>query len=390
MRLLFAVSADLRDGSQTPKSGPRKDYAALAAAFDTQIVDYSCVDRSLVAQAVARIAGVPAAQAWIAFRQRQTCGAILTDGEHIGIPLALLLKLAGASTPHVTIGHRISAGKKRAFFRWLKVHTHIDRIALHARRQYEIAVDELGIPAGHLAFIPYQVDPDFWHPLPIAEERLICSAGLEFRDYPALMRAVDGLDVRVVIGAASHWSKRKNNANGTESPPNVEVAAFDYHALRELYARAMIVVVPLDDVDFQAGITTILEAMAMGKPVVVTSTIGQTDVVVDRRTVVRGVGNRPASLLRPLAEQLGVDLQPNGFYVPPGDSAALRRAIVYLVDHPEERRRLGESGRRSVQQLMTVDHFVQRIADLVEQARLQRSSDGDTGAGPELERVPAS
>lgn len=52
--------------------------------------------------------------------------------------------------------------------------------------------------------MPYQVDPDFWRAEPVAEERLICSAGLECRDYPALMQAVAGLDVRVIISAGSY------------------------------------------------------------------------------------------------------------------------------------------------------------------------------------------
>ena len=66
---------------------------------------------------------------------------------------------------------------------------------------------------------------------------MICSAGLEFRDYPTLVEAVDGLDVRVVIGAASHWSKRRNTAAGTPAPSNVEVDSFDYcRAARALCA----------------------------------------------------------------------------------------------------------------------------------------------------------
>jgi glycosyltransferase involved in cell wall biosynthesis len=305
-----------------------------------------------------------AAQAWLAFRQRRGYQVIFTDGEHIGIPLALLLKLAHARTPHVTIGHRLTAAKKRVFFRRLRVDSHIARIVLHSRRQRELAVADLGISPERLAFVPYQVDVDFWHPLPVTEERLVCSAGLEFRDYPTLLCAVEGLDVRVVIGAASHWSKRRNTAADAELPAGVEVGAFNYDELRHLYARAAVVVVPLVDVDFQAGVTTILEAMAMGKPVIVTRTQGQTDVVEDGGD---GEAPGPVSLLRQFAEEAGVELQPNGCYVPPSDPAALRRAIVYLLEHPDERRRLGAAGRRTVAQLMTVGQFASRLERVVAQ-----------------------
>jgi glycosyltransferase involved in cell wall biosynthesis len=316
------------------------------------------------------VAGKAIAQAVLAFARRGSYDVILTDGEHIGIPLAMLLKLVGDRTAHVTIGHRISASKKRPFFRWLRVQSHISRIALHSRRQYELAIDELGLSSDKLALLPYQADTAFWTPQDVPEERMICSAGLEFRDYPTLVKAVEGLDVRVVIGAASHWSKRRNTAEDAQPAANVQVDSFDYFALRELYSRSSIVVVPLDDVDFQAGITTILEAMAMGKPVIVTHSVGQTDVVEDRRQITRGAQprTRPESLLRQAAASAGIELEPNGFYVPPNDPGALRRAIEYLLDRPDERARLGAAGRRTIERLADLDQYVARLSALVSEA----------------------
>jgi glycosyltransferase involved in cell wall biosynthesis len=366
-KVLLVISATLAKVSQ---SGPRKDFVVLADRLGADVIDYESVEQSRSARLIKRVLGVAAAQAWLAFGRRNEADAILTDGEHIGIPLALMLKLTGARTPHVTIGHRITADKKRPFFRWLRVHSYISRIALHARTQFELGTRELGIEPAKLALVPYQVDTEFWRPRDEPEERMICSAGLEFRDYPTLMSAVDGLDAQVVIGAASHWSKRRNTAEEVGQPSNVTVDSFDYHALRSLYARSAIVVVPLDDTDFQAGVTTILEAMSMGKPVVVTHSAGQTDVVEDRRTVTRGANprTRPASLLRAVAAQAGVTLEPTGFYVPPSDPQALRRAIAYLLEHPEERARLGAAGRRTVEQLTTVDQYATRLCELVDAA----------------------
>ncbi len=367
-RVLLVVSAN--DVSAPRGSGPRKDYHVLAEALSAATIDRSRVQRSGVLRRLAGWLGVPLLQAWLAFRERERYDVILTDGEHIGIPLALMLKLARSSVGHVTIGHRLTAAKKRPFFRWLKAHSHINYIALHSRAQYELASRELGISADQLALIPYQVDADFWSPQAMAQERMICSAGLEFRDYPTLVQAVQGLDVEVVIGAASHWSKRRNTAAAPALPANVHVSRFDYAALRSLYARSSIVVVPLDDIDFQAGVTTILEAMAMGKPVIVTHTLGQTDVIEDRRAATRGAQPRvrPPSLMRSFAELAGVALEPTGFYVPPEDPAALRRAIAYLLDHPDESRRLGAAGRQTVERLLTVDHFAARMRHLVNAA----------------------
>jgi glycosyltransferase involved in cell wall biosynthesis len=374
-RVLLVITAD--NARNSPPTGPRKDYCVLAETLDAATIDRSDVRRSQILRRIARFAGMAPVQAWLAFRERHRYDVIVTDGEHIGVPLALLLKLSRSGVGHITIGHRLTAGKKRPMFRWLKAYTHIDRIAVHSRRQYELAIEDLGIPPERLALIPYQVDAGFWRPdANVSEERLISSAGLEFRDYPTLMRAVDGLDVNVLIGAASHWSKRRNTATEETLPGNVQVSKFDYQALRDVYARSAIVVVPLDDIDFQAGVTTVLEAMAMGKPVIVSHTTGQTDVVEDRRSATRGslVRVRPRSLVRELAESAGLPVEQTGLYVPPGDPEALRQAINYLMHARETRQELGAAGRRTVENLMTVDHFAARIGQLVESVFRHRAS----------------
>jgi glycosyltransferase involved in cell wall biosynthesis len=367
-RVLLAISASLSGGF--PTDGPRRDYVALAEATDAVVLDRSVVGRSLRSRLLARVLGNAVVQAWLAFSRRRGFDVILTDGEHIGLPLALFLKFTRSSTGHVTIGHRISAPKKWPLFRWLKLHTHFTRIALHSRRQYELAQSQLGIPPEKLALIPYQVDTNFWRPLDVAEERLICSVGLEFRDYPTLLEAVGGLDVKTVVAAASHWSKRRNTAAHVGAPPNVEISEYKYEALRDLYARSAIVVVPLDEIDFQAGITTILEAMAMGKAVIVTHTAGQTDIVEDRRAVTRGSAprSRGASLLHTIAAEDGLQIEPTGFYVLPGDAKALRRAIVYLLEHPRERTQLGLAARRTAERLLSVERYASRLKSLIDDA----------------------
>jgi glycosyltransferase involved in cell wall biosynthesis len=375
-RVLFAVSADLPAGV-APAPGPRKDYAAIATELDATLLDRTEVARFPLTRLIARVLGVPVAQACLAFWRRRQFDAILTDGEHIGIPLALLLKLFRSRVAHVTIGHRISAPKKVAFWRTLKVWQNTHKVLLHATLQQRIAVEQLGVPEDHLELVPYQVDTDFWDPAKaagVAEERMICSAGLELRDYPTLFAAVRVLDVDVVVAAASNWSKRRNTALDVERPENVSVTSLDYFGLRELYARAAVVVVPVQETDFQAGVTTILEAMAMGKPVIVTHTAGQTDVVEDRRATTRSAPPRfrPTSLLRRVAAEAGIEIEPNGFYVPPANPEALRKAIKFLMDHPEERARLGAAGRRAMTEVMRVDQFAERVARIVRDTAQER------------------
>jgi glycosyltransferase involved in cell wall biosynthesis len=360
-RVLIVVGAD---ATRDAAAGPRRDYALLATRLGATVLDRAVVERSRIARAIQSAFGPSAALAWLANRRRHEYDAIVTDAEDTGIALALLLRCSRAGVRHVTIGHRVSALKKRPFFRLARAHRRIDRLALHSRKQYEVAIT-LGIEPNRLALLPYQVDTDFWRPQDTPDERLIVSAGLEHRDYATLFRAVAGLDARVVIGAASHWSRHVLDKS-SPPPSNVSIDSFDYASLRRLYARAALVVVPLNDVDNQAGVTTILEAMAMGKPVIVTQSLGQTDIVEDRRRSPRApLRPRQESLARLFAQRIGSQVEPNGFYVAPGDADGLRRAISYLLAHPEQRTRLGRAGRRLAEDVFTVELFAERMGSLV-------------------------
>jgi glycosyltransferase involved in cell wall biosynthesis len=149
---------------------------------------------------------------------------------------------------------------------------------------------------------------------------------------------VEGLDADVFIAAASPWSKRTDSSAGLRLPGNVTVDGLDLFALRELYNDATLVVVPVVDTDFQAGITTILEAMSMGLPVVCTRTRGQTDTVIEGET---------------------------GRYVPPGDAAAVRAVIDELLADTDQARRLGAAGQRWVREHADIARYVARLAGVI-------------------------
>jgi glycosyltransferase involved in cell wall biosynthesis len=127
------------------------------------------------------------------------------------------------------------------------------------------------------------------------------------------------------------------------------------------------VVVPLREVDNQAGITVILEAMAMGKAVIVSGTRGQTDVVRDRRNGGRGRMPRqwwPGFVDAPgLVEPVGH--LPTGFYVTPGDAGELERAIRYLLARPDVATELGRNGRLVAEACFGLDAFAARFAEVI-------------------------
>jgi glycosyltransferase involved in cell wall biosynthesis len=76
--------------------------------------------------------------------------------------------------------------------------------------------------------------------------------------------------------------------------------------------------------------TAILDAMALGKPVVATRAGGIPEAVQDGTT---------------------------GLLVPPRDPRALAEAVRYLLCHPAQAQALGAAGRRRVEQYFTVERM---------------------------------
>lgn len=344
---------------------PHADFFGLIETLQAEAIDLGSVEKSFSGRLVKKVLGSSLALAWVAFRKSKNYDVIYSDGEPNGIPLAIMLKLARRKQKVFMIGHLITARKKVLLLKWLRLYKQIGVIFLHATHQYNTAINVWRIPAEKLALLPYQVDPTFWRAdavTPPSEKAYICSVGLEFRDYGTLIEAVKDLPVEVRIAAASHWSRRNDPALSGTLPPNVSVKSYNYTELRELYAGSQFVVVPLREVPFQAGITTILEAMAMGKAVVVTRTSGQNDVITDRRSAVRGRKTRPA--IGNFAQMFGSASTGNkatGFYVNPAQVEELRQAIKYLLEHTEFAQTLGQNGREVLTETMTLEQFCQRI-----------------------------
>lgn len=367
-----------RDGKR-----PRKDYVEVARALDAEIVDstYMIHRAKPLARFVATRIGMPAGQVLEAFLRRSHYRSICIWGDRIGLPLALLYKVARSRRDVVLMSAWVSRWKKAVFLRYLKVHSHLTAIVSYSSVQMAIAAEKLGVPKEKLYLGKQPVDDRFWCPSEVSPENLICSIGWEARDYRTLLAATAGmnLQVEVAVGIAGFASdehdasrgvsssragdhgtrlssaSRFNRLRGTYSyrlfrdwireleregvPSDVKLSyQLNPLQLRSLYQRALFVVIPLHDVVSDCGVTALTEAMAMGKAVILTRTQGQVDILLDAV---------------------------HGIYVPPGDPSSLRSAIEYLVAHPAEAQRMGRAGRALVEQDHRLDDYVRRVVEIV-------------------------
>lgn len=338
---LILVSNPRREKLPPPMAdAPRLDYLEIARLLDGDVIS-SEMGNSLGARFIHRLeqySRLNFTEAYGVARELESYTAVLSTSEKVAIPLAAMLAAKGQRVPHVVIAHRLSSRFKQTLFRLWPLHRSFTHVVCLCRAQAEYAVQEMGLPETAVTFIPDKVDHRFFRPTATwIEGDYILAVGQEQRDYQTLLQAVAGTGLKLVIVASSLWSE------DIALPENVAANVTVLHnissqQLRTLYAKARLVVTPLFDVPYAAGVNAVLEAMAMGRPLIVTRTTGISDYVVDDVT---------------------------GVYTPPENAPALRRQILRLWPDAAYRRRLGLNARLAVEDGMNLDSYTRRITQLV-------------------------
>jgi glycosyltransferase involved in cell wall biosynthesis len=263
--------------------------------------------------------------------------AILTWGEKLSLAMLVQQQLASVSKPHIAMMYQFEKPNIRVPLNVLKKHLHA--VVTWSSVQRRALIERIRFPPERVYLIRHYVDQVFYSPRPI-EEDMICAVGAEMRDYVTLLEAIRGSGLRCHI-ATDHVRipGRFRLLNDRRVPIDNISARADTHItvgrmslteLRNLYARSRFVVVPLLPSDTDNGVTVILEAMAMGKPVICSRTRGQVDVIEEGVT---------------------------GLYVPIGDAAALRTAILSLWNEPLRAQQMGKNARTFVEKHHTLEKF---------------------------------
>lgn len=193
-------------------------------------------------------------------------------------------------------------------------------------------VGEDGPPVG---FFTFGVDEEFFAARPWPSRPMVLSIGGDRDRDPATLFATlervhaERPDVELVVQTTSD----------AVPPVGVTVVPHVSHReLAELYARASVVAVATHDNLHASGMTVSLEAMATGRPVVMTNTPGLEDYVEHERT---------------------------GLLAPVGDSSALAAHVLRLLGDEAEARAFGAAGRALVEERLTTRHLAASLAEFV-------------------------
>lgn len=242
--------------------------------------------------------------------------------------------------PHVFISTSLAEEVRTATparMRFLrKALSSVDRVVFYSSNQSDIFSEKLGVPRERLRCIPFGANPDFFKPTGVETKNYIVSVGWDKgRDYGTLVEAARRLPVEVVLVCSP------SNLFGLALPENVRVEyKVPISRLKALYAESLAVVVPTHDFAYPTGQTVVLEAMAMGKPVIVTANQGMREYVDDGRT---------------------------GLLVPPGDPAAMRGAVDRVLNEPGLAQRLGTAARKAVEDQFNTVELSRRLAEVIKE-----------------------
>jgi glycosyltransferase involved in cell wall biosynthesis len=326
---------------QIDDATPRQDYLVIAQRLGGELSGCDLFDATWYywTRQIEKRIKLDLVESVLAASRCSRHNIVLSASEKIAIPLAAFLSVTRQKIPHVVIAHKLSSGLKARFLRIWQLHKTFSHMICVCRAQVDYAIHQLGVPESRVDFVHDKVDHRFFRPLDVRTEDYILAVGREQRDYTTLVQAISGTGLRLVVVASSPWSTSQIRMDD-----NGEVAVLShipYRELRDLYARARLVAVPLFSVDYAAGINGVLEAMAMARPLIVSRTSGITDYVVDNET---------------------------GVYVSPGDAAELRDAVLSLWGRTKERNRLGANARRAIEERMNLDVYVDRVVQIVHRA----------------------
>jgi Glycosyl transferases group 1 len=152
---------------------------------------------------------------------------------------------------------------------------------------------------------------------PSVDDGYLFAGGDPLRDYPLLIEATKVLDVPLRIAS------RKFR---TPSRPGLEVGPVDPEAFRVLEGNAKAIVVPMQtDTIRSAGHQTYLNALARGKPLIVTDAPGVRDYI---------VADRHALIVRPRVEELRAAIE---YVFDPGNADAVaamaQRGQDWALEH---------------------------------------------------------
>lgn len=174
-------------------------------------------------------------------------------------------------------------------------------------------------------------------------EPTFITTGQELRDMPTLVNAFDKTDAQLDIYVSRRYLGNDYTHIFSELTlnNNIHLNYIQGLAFREMSKkvnRASCVVICCQESNYTVGLTTVVEALALGKPIICTRN-----------------------------PQMPMDIEKEGcgIWVEVGDVDGWVKAINYINSNPDKAKEMGEKGRRLAERLYNISHCTDDMAEVI-------------------------
>lgn len=227
----------------------------------------------------------------------------------------------------------------------------IDQMFFFSQTLIEDSLKSGKVNAGQLHLIHWGADLDFYdylrQHLPAANEeepeKTFITTGKENRDFTTLLKAFaeTGLPLDVFTTPAAGDKNYELLLKKYIPYTNIRIhftSGIIPHKLATEVAHSKVVVICCLDNPYTVGLTTLVEAFALGLPVICS---------------------------RNPKFQMDIEKEGTGIYVDYNDTEGWKQAIRYLYTHPEEAQQMGANGRKLAEREYNLEHYSRELSQIL-------------------------
>jgi len=259
-----------------------------------------------------------------------------------GIEPIILLHAIGLYRKRIVVWHHQPIVKAKSWLRETLArlfYRGMDHMIFFSEKLMQDSLQSKKADPTRMSMVHWGADLTFYDSLPHPlQKKGFISTGKELRDYKTLTEAFNHTGQPLTL----YTQKEQESAfTNLEIKENIDLnfgTRLMPYELSLLVAQSQCVCICCKESNYTVGLTTVVEAMALGIPILCTRN-----------------------------PQMPMDLEAEGcgIYLEPYDTAGWERAIRYIVEHPEEAKEMGRKGRLLAEKYYNVEQCAREVISLL-------------------------
>lgn len=279
---------------------------------------------------------------------------LLYGTSFFGLELVIFCRALGLYRKPIAIWHHQAVVRNQNKLRQLLSRLYykgIDQMFFFSQTLINDSLKSGKVTADQLHLVHWGADLDFYDylkehltdNLDKESEKFFISTGKENRDFATLLKAFaeTGLPIDVFTTPVARDYNYEALLKQYTPYGNIKVHFTDGiipHKLAVEVCRSKVVVICCLNYPYTVGLTTLVEAFALGLPVICS---------------------------RNPKFEMDIEKEEAGIYVDYNDTEGWRKAIEYLYSHPEEAQRMGANGRKLTEREFNLEHYSSELSEIL-------------------------